>query len=155
MRLYLAQHGLSDTDESGEKTLTEKGEVETRLIARVAANYGIVPAAIVHSGKRRAHQTAELFQKALGVDAVPVAIEGIKPLDDVLAFAERLEKLEDHLIVGHLPFLDRLLSYLACGNQDAGIFRFQNSGLICLDARRDETTGWNAQILWMLNPHVQ
>jgi phosphohistidine phosphatase len=55
------------------------------------------------------------------------------------------------MIVGHLPFLERLMAYLVVGRSDLPIFRMQNGGIVCLD-NYPETT--RPVIRWALMPHV-
>lgn len=76
MALYLVQHGINaakDTDP--ERGLTDQGSAETARIAQVAKGYGINVGRIVHSGKKRAAQTASIYHDALSlktpVEVVP------------------------------------------------------------------------------------
>ena len=66
MQVYLVQHGLSlPKDQDPEQGLSAKGFEEVNRIAEVAKIYHIKPAKILHSGKKRAEQTAEIFGKTL------------------------------------------------------------------------------------------
>lgn len=63
MALFLVQHGLSSPREiDPEKGLSEQGTSQVKRIAQVAAGYGVAVSRICHSGKKRARQTAEIFQ---------------------------------------------------------------------------------------------
>ena len=53
------------------------------------------------------------------------------------------------MLVGHLPFLSRLASYLVTGDPERPIFQFQNAGIVCL-SRTGE--GW--AIKWSLSPRI-
>ena len=62
MALFLVQHGISASkDIDPEKGLTNQGRVETERIAQVAKGYMIKVEKIVHSGKKRAGQTATVY----------------------------------------------------------------------------------------------
>jgi phosphohistidine phosphatase len=62
-----------------------------------------------------------------------IAVQGLKPNDDVRPVVETLQaEHEPVMLVGHLPFLSRLASLLVAGNPEAGINRFQQAGIICL-----------------------
>lgn len=155
MALFLVQHGISDTvNNVNEKVLTEKGITETKLIADVARGYSIQVDKIVHSGKKRAEQTAALYHQALSVTQPILQISGLAPLDDVPSFAERIDGSYNTMIVGHMPFLQKLVSYLATGTTDVTIYQFQNSGIVCLDntTTSDGTLDWF--IKWTLNPNI-
>ena len=66
MKLYLVQHGEAKSEaEDPERSLTSRGEEETRQISNAAKRLGIRPSRIYHSGKRRAEQTAGIIAKAL------------------------------------------------------------------------------------------
>jgi phosphohistidine phosphatase SixA len=54
--------------------------------------------------------------------------------------------------VGHLPFLQRLASYLITGATDILIFKFQNAGIVCLD-KDNGTSNWH--IKWTLMPNIR
>jgi len=74
---------------------------------------------------------------------------GLAPLDDVAKFASTLSNEENIMVVGHLPFLEKLLSFLVAGAPDRPVIKFQNSSIICLDI--DDVAGhWF--IRWALFP---
>lgn len=150
MALFLVQHGLSLPKETDpERGLSDEGRTATLRIAEVASHYSIPVKQIVHSGKKRASMTAELFQAALLPGHASTAVAGIKPNDDVMAFAESADLDSGMMVVGHLPFMERLVSFLTTGSADNCVYRFQNSGIVCLDK---DDTGWF--IKWTLNPDI-
>jgi phosphohistidine phosphatase len=152
MPLYLVQHGKSLAKEvDPEQGLSEAGFADTRNIARVAAGYNVAVKRIHHSVKARARQTAEIFAEALDPAEGVHQIDGIKPMDDVIAMAPGLNPEDALMMVGHLPFMARLTAYLVTGRTEPSVFRFQNSGIVCLDRQPDET---NWQIVWTLMPHI-
>ncbi len=134
MSLYLVQHGQClSKDQDPKKGLSADGTAETERIAQVAADYGILVDCIHHSGKKRAAQTAEILAAALSPSSGITAVEGIKPLDDVPAYAGRIDLSQNIMLVGHLPFLEKLAAYLITGQVEPPVFRLQNSGILCLD----------------------
>ena len=152
MSLYLVQHGKSLTkDIDPDQGLSEEGIHDVKRIADVARGYRVRVSAIVHSGKKRARQTAELFAAALQPETEPVKRTGLKPLDDVAAFAKDLDPAQDVMFVGHLPFMARLTGYLITGSQDTLVFQFQNGGIVCLDYATD-ARAW--VIKWTLMPMI-
>lgn len=115
MILYLVQHGKCLTkDEDPGRPLSDTGREQTRKIAEIIAGAAIPVMAVRHSGKLRAKQTAELFASVLGVSDVKT-IEGLQPLDDVDVFARKLAGYDRCMLVGHLPFMGRLTSFLLTG----------------------------------------
>ena len=150
MALFLVQHGKNVSKEiDPDKGLSDEGIREVENIAATARAHRIVVASVKHSGKKRAKQTAEIFDRALGSRGGVEEMEGLGPLDDVAALD--LENLQDAMIVGHLPFMEKLVAHLVAG--DAGkapVFKFQNGGIVCL--KHDKENGW--YITWSLMPHI-
>ena len=152
MALYLVQHGKSlPKEQDPQKGLSTDGVRETERIAEVAKGYAVFVARITHSGKKRAQQTAEIFEAALSPEKGIDVQTGMKPLDDVRSFAERLPLNQNIMLVGHLPFLERLIGLLVCDNPDQTVFKLQNSGIVCLDWFH-QVDHW--VIRWALMPHI-
>lgn len=152
MALFIAQHGLYLPKENDpEKGLSSQGHKNVERIAQVAAGYGVPVAEIRHSGKQRAVQTALIFSRYLTPNADVLEIDGINPLDDVSVFAKRLDISKNQMIVGHLPFLERLIAYLVSGQPEKPIIRLQNGGLVCLDFYGNSK---DIVIKWVINPNI-
>jgi len=150
MKLYLVQHGEAKPEaEDPERSLTIQGEQEIRGVAGAAKRLDIEPLKVYHSGKRRAHQTAEIIANSLNV---PIeSSRGLNPLDDVREWAERVcKETKDLMIVGHLPFLEKLTSLLLCDNENARSVVFRYGAIVCLD--RKENGGW--AVRWILTPEM-
>ncbi|MGD8943088.1 MAG: phosphohistidine phosphatase SixA, partial [Desulfobacterales bacterium] len=125
---------------------------ETEMIAMTAKDKGITVTQIRHSVKTRARQTAEILARALNPSQGVQEISGIKPMDDVAEAAAGLDPAENIMLVGHLPFMERMTAFLVTGSIDKPILKFQNSGIVCLDKDPD-TQSWI--ILWALLPHIR
>lgn len=152
MALYLVQHGKSlSKDIDPERGLSEEGRAEVERIAKVARDYGVHVAEIRDSGKKRARQTAEIFASALKPKLGVKAADGINPTDDVTLFSKNIEFDRDLMIVGHLPFMERLISYLITGSIERPVFRLQNGGILCLE--KDQELDLPV-ITWALMPKV-
>jgi phosphohistidine phosphatase len=152
MALYLVQHGQSlPKDVDPDQGLSDDGIAETKRIAEVALNYRIQVALIKQSGKKRARQTADIFANTLQPAGGVEETAGLKPMDDVSAFAAGLDAGANVMLVGHLPFMERMAAHLVTGSADRPIFKFQNSGIVCLD--KDPNSGsWI--IVWTLMPQI-
>ncbi len=152
MSLFLVQHGKSlPKDKDPKKGLSEEGAAETKRMAEVANGYGVHVSRITHSGKTRARQTAEIFASALEPEGGVQESSGLSPLDDVTAFAGNLDSTEDRMLVGHLPFMERMTAYLLTGSMEKPVFKFQNSGIVCL-VKDPDTQSW--VIKWALMPNI-
>jgi phosphohistidine phosphatase len=125
---------------------------ETERIAGVAKDYNINVGQIMHSVKTRARKTAGIYASALTPTGGVKEVEGLKPMDDVAAFSVSLNPDSNTMLVGHLPFMERMASYLVTGAIDKPVFKFQNSGIVCLDKDPDSDS-W--VIVWTLMPHIR
>ena len=105
---------------------------------------------IRHSGKRRAEETASILAEHLSPAEGVVAIPGLTPKDDVRPIAEALQsETQPVMLVGHLPFLDRLTSLLVTGDAERPIVCFQMGGIVCLVCEDDT---W--AVGWMVTPDL-
>ena len=150
MSIYLSQHGKSAAkSEDPRRGLTAEGAAEVERVARIMAESDCPVDIIWHSGKARAAQTAEIFAAALNpADGVRTR-EGIDPLDDVTALAAHLDEDRNEMFVGHLPFMERMISYLILGDPERRVLRFRNGGVVCVDWHADESR-WT--IDWAVYP---
>ena len=148
--IYLVQHGRAfDEKIDPERSLTPEGVNETNTIALHLAKIGVSVDAIVHSGKKRALQTAEILARHLGVESVK-AIEGLNPNDDPGLIAGRLSELGGRvMIVGHLPHLSKLASLLIVGNPSAQLIKFRYSGVVKLSLTNGQWV-----IEWYITPEL-
>jgi phosphohistidine phosphatase len=136
-RLYLVRHGdAKPKDEDPERGLTEAGHRNVSRMAAWVAAAGIRVDEIRHSGKLRAQQTAEILAEPL--DAQAQAIPGLAPKDDVAGVARAIESEQgDIMLVGHLPFLERLVALLTVGNADSSVVTLDAGALLELTVAED------------------
>lgn len=152
MTLFLVQHGKSlPKDVDPQKGLSDQGSAEVTRIADAAKGYNVQVGSICHSGKTRARQTAEIFASALEPKQGIREKSGLKPLDDVITIAASINNADDIMLVGHLPFMERMCAYLITGKTDKPVFKFQNGGIVCMDIDA-ESQSWI--IKWTLMPAI-
>jgi phosphohistidine phosphatase len=152
MKLYLVRHGKA-TGEAGDggdaaRPLSPSGRDKVGRMASFLARSIRVPR-VVHSGYLRAVQTALILSEALGPgkmveqSTVPMA-----PSDDVVKFAKALGGVKETvMVVGHMPFMADLVSYLTTGNADADICYFETAAVACL-----ERVGKRWVLRWLAGP---
>ena len=150
MRLYLVQHGKPVPKEvNPERPLSGEGREEVKRVASFLKGAGIKVPQVVHSGKARARETAEILANALGAELTQR--EGLAPLDDVKPLVAEIDSLLDNtMLVGHLPHLAKLASLLVAGDEEKGIVKFQQGGVACLI--KDEEGAW--AVAWMVVPEL-
>jgi len=150
MKLYLTQHGEAHSKEQDpNRPLTSKGVDDVERIALFLKQAGVQVKRIIHSGKLRAKQTAEQLAKQFASDIELETTGIINPNDSPETFAWQSGSWEDDtLIVGHLPFLARLVSHLINGEEEPVMVAFQPGSVVCLERVKDEQ--W--VINWMIRP---
>ena len=131
--IFLVHHGeAAAADVDPQRPLTAGGRMHVDRLARAAAQRGVKPAAIWHSGKLRARQTAEAFLRACNPLAEYSAIRGLQPDDPAKWIADILrDEPRDVMLVGHMPQLPRLLTRLVAG-EDTPLLDFPPHGMIAV-----------------------
>ena len=149
MRLYLIRHGISLPEEKDpEKSLSQEGKEQTQKIAEFLKTKSVKVDAIWHSPKLRAIQTAQIISKSIFCPEIQERND-LNPLDSVEKFPEEIQSLNKNLmIVGHLPFLQKLASLLLSGAETNQSISYKNSGAVCLEY----TDTW--KIAWMVTPEL-
>lgn len=132
--IYLVHHGEAvAADVDPQRPLTAAGRMHVDRLAAEAARRGARPAAIRHSGKLRARQTAEAFLRECNPLAEYSAIRGLQPDDPATWMAELLRsETRDVMLVGHMPHLPRLHTLLVTGGE-APLLDFPPHGVIALE----------------------
>lgn len=149
MEFYLVRHGEAVSQATdGQRRLTPGGRRDVQRVGQAAAIRGIQPRQIFHSGLLRAQQTAEILSESLGpLDGVR-ELAGLRPDDDpVIAKAELESSTVSLMLVGHLPHIGRLASFLVAGNADQELVQFAPATVLGLSY---ENYCW--RILWKLTP---
>ena len=151
MEFYLVRHGEAVSQAlNGERPLTPGGRRDVERLGQAAAKRGIQPGQIFHSGLLRAQQTAEILSESLGpVEGVRESV-GLRPDDDpVIAKAELELSTVSLMLVGHLPHISRLASFLVAGNAEEELVQFAPATMLGLSY---EDYRW--EILWKITPET-
>ncbi len=152
MALYLVQHGKSlPKDIDSDQGLSKEGISEVERMANTAKGYRVQVSRIQHSEKKRARQTAEIFESVLKPPQGAQERSGLKPLDDVTTIAATLNSSDNVMLIGHLPFMERMTAFLIKGSLEPPVFIFQNGGILCLE-KHPEIESW--VIKWALMPNI-
>jgi len=151
MHLYLIQHGQAKTkEEDPDRGLTAQGIVDVERVSQHFAQLDPVISEIRHSPKLRAKETAKILGKRLRIIYKVKEYKELTPNNPVLPLAEELTNLnKDIALVGHLPHLSKLSSLLLCGDENAELIIFKNSGIVCLQKQEKK---WKLQ--WILPPQI-
>ncbi len=151
MILYLVQHGfVNKEEEDPSRPLSEKGIKDVKAVSSYISRLNIELEEVLHSGKSRAKQTAEIMAENLRIYKGISETDGLAPLDDPTIWAERLNnKTNPTMLVGHMPHLGKLASLLLCGEKEKHPVAFKMGCIVCL--KRDEKR-WSLQ--WMVTPEI-
>ncbi len=152
MHLYLVQHGAAKAEtEDPQRGLTDEGRRTVERVAQFLSALRLTVDRIEHSDKLRARQTAEIFAAGLRPTEGTKQVAGIAPNDDVEPMRARLEKESNNLmLVGHLPYLSRLVARLLGLTADRTVVQFQMGGIVRM--AREETGHW--VVHWALVPEL-
>ena len=152
MKLYLVQHGDAWAKEiDPDRPLSDQGKADIEQLAAFLKRANIQVERVIHSGKLRARQTAERLAEGIGTRAELETSGLINPNDNPKAFDWQSESWDrDTLIVGHLPFMTKLVSHLLLEEDTRLITAFQPGSMVCLE--HTDEAGW--QINWMLRPEL-
>jgi len=152
MRLLLVQHGAAlAKDIDPERPLSKSGVADVLALARVLGNAGVRVQKTLHSGKTRARQTAEL----LAAEAMPggeiTSTDRLNPKDPVAPMLKQIGGwTADTLVVGHQPFMGRLVTRLLGAEEDSELVAYRPGTVVCLE--KDPAGHWI--LAWMLTPEL-
>jgi phosphohistidine phosphatase len=146
IELYLVRHGAAeDGPVDRSRRLSPEGRAEVQALAELFEARGVKPDRILHSGYRRAEETAEILAEATRAPARKH--QGLAPEDDpALLVAELLPITGSSLIVSHMPFLGSLARQLV-GEQTA-LPEFRTSSIVCLAPIAETQKPHRWQLVW-------
>ncbi len=153
MKLYLVQHAEAKSkQEDPQRPLSKKGQDDIgKVAAYVARQISPQLVHIIHSGKTRAKQTAEILGQAMSPSDGISLSANLVPLAEAEIWVKRLaDRHTDTILVGHLPHLSKLAAHLLCQDEDNKVIDFQMGGMVCLS--RDDANNWSVQ--WMVTPKL-
>jgi phosphohistidine phosphatase len=133
--LYLVHHGDAvGADIDPMRPLSYRGRAGVDLLAQKAAERGVKPDVIWHSGKLRARQTAEAYLMRCNPFATFAAARGLQPNDPTGWIVDAITgERRTILLAGHFPYLPRLLGRLIAGDPDADPVEFPLNGIVALE----------------------
>ena len=140
MELYLVQHGEAISKEDDrEQLLTSKGKKDVKTMSQFLSGGGLEIDTIWHSTKKRAIETAEIIAKFLSPKNGIFEKEGLGPNDPIDRIIPDLVcEVGNLMIVGHLPFLEKLVSVVLMGSEFTKIFNFQAGGIVGLGQDQED-----------------
>jgi len=163
MNLFLLRHGIaSDPGEDGlpkdlkdaERPLSTKGKQRMWRITEAMRTMDLKFGAVVSSPLLRAKQTAQIVTEALELRRKLILTDNLAPEGSPKALIEQLMELGSHpkniLLVGHEPYLSKLIAMLLAGNTTAKI-DLRKGGLAKLEVEKLRFARC-ATLAWLLTP---
>ena len=160
MNLYVLRHGIAvepgppGCEKDSERPLTPKGKRQLRQIAAAMKKMDLRFDLILSSPFLRAKQTAEIIAKNFKLRKKLAFSEDLTPAGNPRLLIQQLNQFhpepENILLVGHEPYLGKLVALLAAGNTSLEI-DFKKGGLCKLEAEF-LLYGRCAKLVWLLTP---
>ena len=147
--IYLVRHGDAlPATEHPERPLSSAGRDAVEQVARLAKERNVEIAAILHSGILRARQTAEILGKHLAPPLGVAQRSGLLPEDDPAIVKAELDSDDSSvMLVGHLPYMNRLAGLLVAADPNRVVAAFAPATMVCCSAG-----GGQWKIVWKLTP---
>ncbi|HEY9080317.1 phosphohistidine phosphatase SixA [Magnetovibrio sp.] len=156
MKLYLVQHAEALPKETDSKRpLSEKGRNDAAKIAAFLLIADVRVDEVVHSGKARAEQTANILSKDVWSGQAAVEIEGLGPNDstDHLMHSAEISG-GDLMVVGHMPFMAKMAARCLTGSENGMAVAFEPGTVVCLERIDDSETSGGWALNWMQRPSM-
>jgi phosphohistidine phosphatase len=160
MDLYLLRHGMAvergtpGFKNDAARPLTPKGRRQLRQTAAAMTKMELPFDLLLSSPLLRAKQTAEIVAERLKLKKRLKFSDELKPDGSMTNLLRQLNELnplpESILLVGHEPYLGRLISLLISGDEKATI-DFKKGGLCKLEVNKLRF-GSCATLAWLLTP---
>ena len=162
MKIYLLRHGIAyekndwTSRDDRKRPLTKEGKQKVRRVARGIRRLKLGLDRILTSPYERALKTASITAKILNLrkrlDVVPgLASDGDpKKVMDTLALHEH--EWNSVMLVGHEPYLSRLVAHLTTSSGKAGLL-LKKGGLILVTAEHPHY-GPCGQLEWLIPPKI-
>jgi phosphohistidine phosphatase len=160
VNLYLLRHGIAvepgtpGYERDSERPLIPKGERRLHSAAAAMKKLGLCFDLILSSPFIRARQTAEIVAGELKLKKRIEFFDGLVPGGNPKTLIHALNELklppESVLLVGHEPYLSRLISLLVSGGANAAI-EMKKGGLCKLEVEELQH-GQCARLSWLLTP---
>ena len=151
MRLYLVQHADAvSKDTHPLRPLSDKGQEDAKNMAAFLHGAEIWVGKVVHSGKLRAEETANVLSKTIWPNQTPDALDGIAPKDPTDTLMDMAQAVDgDLMVVGHMPFMGRMAARCLSGAEDGASVSFEPGAVLCL-----ERVGGGWALDWLVKPSM-
>lgn len=151
MQLYLVQHADAVSKEQHpERPLSKKGLADAIKMAAFLFDANVIVDEVLHSGKMRAEETANVLSKTVWFGKAVIEMKGLGPDDstDHLLHAAQTAG-ENLMVVGHMPYMARMAARCLTGDEGGIDIAFEPGTVVCLERTEG---GW--ALNWMQRPSM-
>ncbi|QHG92693.1 phosphohistidine phosphatase SixA [Coxiella endosymbiont of Amblyomma sculptum] len=162
MKLFCVRHGHAErlSHHTDERSLTQEGIDAVSRIAVYLKQRKVQIMHLMYSGKLRAQQSAKILSEIVAISSIKNGKTATKVCtllepehSSVTPLVDLIKKWhENTMLVGHMPFLSRLVSALVLGNDSChcNILRLSPGTVVCLE--RTENFQWILD--WIIHPDL-
>lgn len=152
MNIYLMRHGEAEVSGNDrDRALSDQGRQDVISIANFLKPLDLEVVHFFHSDKTRAIQTASILSTVIRSRHPLIAREELDSFAPISLIFDEIANWEgDVILVGHMPFMGKLASFLAMGQEDYNFFNIEPGCLLYFQ----EAGYLRWQLAWMLNPRM-
>jgi phosphohistidine phosphatase len=159
MNIYIVRHGKAfdigekDIVRDEDRMLTSKGASRTYTMGTMLRNLECTPEVLLSSPFRRALETAEIIKETLAFEEEITFSDKLTPSVPPQQTVEMLQgfpKVTSMVVVGHLPNLSLLASYLLTRSVIPGLL-LKKSAICCISFEETIVAG-EGLLEWLLQP---
>ena len=153
MKLYCVRHCEAlNSDVDPERSLSEQGLQDAAKLADHIKQRNIIIPTVMHSGIKRASQTAEFIAASCGSEELIADRELLDDQAEVLRVVDEIKLWnQDTALVGHMPYMSNLVSVLVMDSEDGvnpHLLTYAPGTMVCL--ARSAEGRW--VIDWIIKP---
>lgn len=155
MKLYLVQHADAvSKEEHPDRPLSKKGLNDAVNMAAFLNGAEVTVDEIVHSGKLRAEETANVLARTVWAGKKPSELAGLGPNDSTDHLCNTVMVAGgDLMVVGHMPFMGRMAAKCLSGTETGALFKFEPGSVACFE-RQDEGATNHWSLNWFMRPSM-
>ena len=161
MDLFILRHGeagqrLSTGRGDFQRSLTTAGQKEVSDIAKSLKELGTKFDVVITSPLKRAHQTAAIVAKTLKIEKKMQDWDESSPEGNRIDLYNKLSHLKQQslvLVVGHEPYLSKMVSEIIFDGNDGGRIALKKSGLARIRII-SSAPKFQGELRWLLTPKL-
>ena len=161
MDLFILRHGEAGQRASAgrgdfQRSLTTAGQKEVSDIAKSLKELGTKFDVVITSPLKRAHQTAAIVAKTLKIEKKMQDWDELSPEGNRIDLYNKLSHLKQQalvLVVGHEPYLSKMVSEIIFDGNDGGRIDLKKAGFARIRII-SSTPKFQGELRWLLTPKL-